>query len=71
MNFRDILQKNNVTAKEFFEKMENGTKHVSDFGIHINSLQERDKAPKNVRDRMPEGTLYFKGVASNGDLNRN
>jgi len=41
------------------------------FNIEANSLVSKDKAPKKVKENIPEWALYFKAVASNGDENRN
>lgn len=41
------------------------------FSIEVNSLTPKDKAPKSVKDKMPEWALFFKAVASNWNLNRN
>lgn len=41
------------------------------FNIEVNSLVSKEKAPKAVRENIPEWALFFKAVASNWNLNRN
>lgn len=47
--------------------------YVNEHGFFSNALIDRTEtnAPAGLKDQIPEGAMYFKAIASNGDLNRN
>lgn len=47
--------------------------YVNEHGFFSNALIDKTdtNAPAGLKEQIPEGAIYFKAIASNGDLNRN